>query len=238
MRHSPCWRRRRSARTAGWRWWPRSSCAPAHCRHRLAGRRRGRSVRSGPGEDNRPRRPRARVGTSSARRRRSDPAHCPAGPRRCSTPRAPTARTCLPPSALAREYGIRLPLPGRRHRCRWAVLAALAARQPHRARVLEAHSDALAILAEAGDEPPHGTTWGVFAAEAPDVRLDATTAGRPQRHAHRRQAVVLARRRARRRAGDRARRRAAAAVPRSTCAHPSVRADPAAGLGGPRPARR
>jgi alkylation response protein AidB-like acyl-CoA dehydrogenase len=39
--------------------------------------------------------------------------------------------------------------------------------------VLEAHTDALAILAEAGEEPPSGSTWGVFAAEAPGARLEA-----------------------------------------------------------------
>ena len=40
------------------------------------------------------------------------------------------------------------------------------------ARVVEAHLDARAILAEAGHEPRAGT-WGVFAAEGPGVRLDA-----------------------------------------------------------------
>jgi alkylation response protein AidB-like acyl-CoA dehydrogenase len=38
--------------------------------------------------------------------------------------------------------------------------------------VAEAHSDALAILAEAGLAMPAGS-WGVFAAEAPTARLDA-----------------------------------------------------------------
>ncbi|PPF61740.1 acyl-CoA dehydrogenase [Clavibacter michiganensis] len=40
------------------------------------------------------------------------------------------------------------------------------------ARVVEAHLDARAILAEAGHEPQAGG-WGVFAAEGPGVRLDA-----------------------------------------------------------------
>ncbi|SKB03051.1 hypothetical protein SAMN06295879_3643 [Agreia bicolorata] len=40
------------------------------------------------------------------------------------------------------------------------------------ARVVEAHLDARAILAEAGLEPQAGA-WGVFAAEGPRVRLDA-----------------------------------------------------------------
>ncbi len=44
------------------------------------------------------------------------------------------------------------------------------------ARVLEAHSDALAILAEAGQTPRPGSSWGVFAAEAPGTRLVATHA--------------------------------------------------------------
>ena len=40
------------------------------------------------------------------------------------------------------------------------------------ARVVEAHTDALAILREAGHDDVDGT-WGVFAAEAPGARLDA-----------------------------------------------------------------
>jgi alkylation response protein AidB-like acyl-CoA dehydrogenase len=74
---------------------------------------------------------------------------------------------------LAREYGHRLPLPGGGQTAeRWAVLAAVAERNLTVARVLEAHSDALAILAEAGQPPPDGT-WGVFAAEAAGHRVDA-----------------------------------------------------------------
>jgi hypothetical protein len=74
---------------------------------------------------------------------------------------------------LAQEYGRRLPLPaGGQTAGRWAVLAAVAERNLTVARVLEAHSDALAILAEAGQPPPDGT-WGVFAAEAAGHRVDA-----------------------------------------------------------------
>jgi hypothetical protein len=74
---------------------------------------------------------------------------------------------------LSREYGRALPLPGGgRTAERWAVLAAVAERSLTVARVLEAHSDALAVLAEAGHPPPDGT-WGVFAAEAPQQRVDA-----------------------------------------------------------------
>jgi hypothetical protein len=68
---------------------------------------------------------------------------------------------------LAEDYGKRLPLPGRGGTAsRWAVLAAVSERNLTVARVLEAHSDALAILAESGAPVPDGT-WGVFAAEAP-----------------------------------------------------------------------
>src|SRR4029077_9271013 len=67
---------------------------------------------------------------------------------------------------LARQYGTRLPQPGGGQTAgRWAVLAAVSEQNLTAGRVLEAHSDALAILAEAGAPPPDGT-WGVFAAEA------------------------------------------------------------------------
>src|SRR5438094_6753566 len=59
---------------------------------------------------------------------------------------------------------------------RWQVLAAAAEGGLTAARVLEAHSDALAILAEAGEPIAEGT-WGVFAAEAPGARLDAVADG-------------------------------------------------------------
>lgn len=75
--------------------------------------------------------------------------------------------------AAARKYGAQLPQPGHDTATRWAVLAAVAAADLTPARVLEAHSDALAILAEAGEPVPTDTTWGVFAAEAPGARLDA-----------------------------------------------------------------
>jgi hypothetical protein len=73
---------------------------------------------------------------------------------------------------LAECYGVLLPQPGSGHTAdRWAVLAAVARHNLTTARVLEAHSDALAILAEAG-EPVPGGTWGVFAAEAAEHRLE------------------------------------------------------------------
>ena len=77
---------------------------------------------------------------------------------------------------LAAAHGARLPLPGSGQTLvRWAVLAAAARANLTVARVVEAHTDALAILAEAGQKTPSGATWGVFAAEAPDSRLEATT---------------------------------------------------------------
>jgi alkylation response protein AidB-like acyl-CoA dehydrogenase len=79
--------------------------------------------------------------------------------------------------ALAATYGRRLPLPGRGGTAvRWRLLAEVAAVDLTVARVLEAHADALAILAEAGQPLPDGT-WGVFAAEAPDASLVATPTG-------------------------------------------------------------
>jgi alkylation response protein AidB-like acyl-CoA dehydrogenase len=76
---------------------------------------------------------------------------------------------------IAVECGARLPSPGAgRTLERWSVLAAIARRNLTVARVLEAHSDALAILAEAGETPRPDSSWGVFAAEAPGVRLSAT----------------------------------------------------------------
>jgi alkylation response protein AidB-like acyl-CoA dehydrogenase len=74
---------------------------------------------------------------------------------------------------VAVEFGHRLPEPGRgRTALRWSLLAAVAEVDLTVARVLEAHADALAILAEAGLDPKPGS-WGVFAAEAPDVQLEA-----------------------------------------------------------------
>jgi alkylation response protein AidB-like acyl-CoA dehydrogenase len=75
---------------------------------------------------------------------------------------------------LAAKYGTMLPQPGGGETARrWAALVAVAERNLTVARVLEAHSDALAILAEAGFPVPGGT-WGVFAAEAAPHRLEAS----------------------------------------------------------------
>jgi hypothetical protein len=74
---------------------------------------------------------------------------------------------------LAEQYGSLLPQPGGGQTARrWAVLAVAGEHNLTLARVLEAHSDALAILAEAG-EPTPGGAWGVFAAEAAPHRLEA-----------------------------------------------------------------
>ena len=74
---------------------------------------------------------------------------------------------------LAGHYGRLFPQPGRGQTAqRWAVLAAAGQHNLTVARVLEAHCDALAILAEAGAPAPDGT-WGVFAAEAAPHRLEA-----------------------------------------------------------------
>lgn len=55
----------------------------------------------------------------------------------------------------------------------WSLLATLAAHDLGVARAVEPHLDALAILDQAGVPDAAGRTWGVFAAEAPGVRLDA-----------------------------------------------------------------
>ncbi len=78
---------------------------------------------------------------------------------------------------LAEDFGRMLPQPGRGDTAtRWAVLAAVSAENLTVGRVLEAHSDALAILAEAGEPVPDGT-WGVFAAEAAPHQLEARGRG-------------------------------------------------------------
>ncbi|MCG2624305.1 acyl-CoA dehydrogenase [Arthrobacter sp. I2-34] len=76
-------------------------------------------------------------------------------------------------AALA--LGPRVPLPGSGQTLLlWEVLATLGAADLTAARVVEPHLDALAILAQDGSEAPPGGSWGVFAAEAGGVRLEAT----------------------------------------------------------------
>lgn len=85
---------------------------------------------------------------------------------------------------LARDVGWRLPRPGSgRTGERWRRLRDIAAADLTAARVLEAHADALAILAEAADDEVGAVAgdthrlWGVFAAEGPGARLDAEPVG-------------------------------------------------------------
>ena len=56
---------------------------------------------------------------------------------------------------------------------RWELLATVAAQDLTVARVLEPHLDAVAILAEDGQEPAPSSSWGVWAAEGAGPRLDA-----------------------------------------------------------------
>lgn len=65
----------------------------------------------------------------------------------------------------------------------WTALASTAALDLGAVRMAEPHLDALTILAQAraaGEpsfEPPAGSTWGVFAAERSDLRLEARPTG-------------------------------------------------------------
>lgn len=78
--------------------------------------------------------------------------------------------------SFAARVGAALPQPGAGQTwVRWTMLAAAAEGDLTAARILEAHSDALAILHEADVSVADGT-WGVFAAEASGARLDATEA--------------------------------------------------------------
>ena len=81
--------------------------------------------------------------------------------------------------ALASRLTLLAPAPGGGSTLiRWELLASLGAADLTTARVVEAHLDAVAILAEAGaSQSLEATTWGVFAAEGPGHRLDATTDG-------------------------------------------------------------
>jgi alkylation response protein AidB-like acyl-CoA dehydrogenase len=86
------------------------------------------------------------------------------------------------------DVGRRAPLIGEgRTRALWALLAAVAELDVSAARMLEPHLDALSILHQAGSAPGgehlsrdlermrvrDGSTWGVFAAEAPGLTLAA-----------------------------------------------------------------
>jgi alkylation response protein AidB-like acyl-CoA dehydrogenase len=72
-----------------------------------------------------------------------------------------------------------LPLPGSgRTATRWRRLSELAEVDVVAGRLAEAHTDAVAILAELGGRPPgSGELWGVWAAEGPDATVTARGAG-------------------------------------------------------------
>ncbi|HEV7559590.1 MAG TPA: acyl-CoA dehydrogenase family protein, partial [Kofleriaceae bacterium] len=75
---------------------------------------------------------------------------------------------------LAATGALDLPLPG--NGATWArfqALAEIAARDLSLSRIVEGHVDAIAILAEAGQVPAPGI-YGVWAAESPDHRVEAT----------------------------------------------------------------
>jgi len=78
---------------------------------------------------------------------------------------------------LARDWGLRLPRPGGGATVLlWEALATLGSVDLTVARTCEPHLDALAILAEHGSAAPEpGSTWGVYAAEGPGVRLSAAS---------------------------------------------------------------
>ena len=87
--------------------------------------------------------------------------------------------------ALAVNLGVDTPLPGGgRTAERLEILATVGATDLTAARVVEPHLDALAILAEAAADgldvdlaalgAYDSASWGVFAAEGPGVRVDAT----------------------------------------------------------------
>ncbi len=80
--------------------------------------------------------------------------------------------------ALASRLSQTAPSPGAGETLRlWGLLATLGAADLTAARVVEAHLDALSILEQAATDHPSGRTWGVFAAEAAGVRLDAVRRG-------------------------------------------------------------
>src|SRR6476469_3925326 len=84
--------------------------------------------------------------------------------------------------ALAKDLGETAPKPGSgRTAFLWEILASVTAVDVAAGRILEPHLDAAAILAQAAgpasDSVPFDGTWGVFAAEAPGLTLDAKEAG-------------------------------------------------------------
>ncbi|MBX8607475.1 acyl-CoA dehydrogenase [Pseudomonas cichorii] len=76
--------------------------------------------------------------------------------------------------ALVNEGLDRLPLPASGKTLeRWHALACVAAHDLGLCKFYEGHTDALAIMQELGAEPPDpGTTWGMWAAEPPNARVN------------------------------------------------------------------
>ncbi len=77
---------------------------------------------------------------------------------------------------FARRVASRLPLPGEGDTIgRWDALAVISSVDVAVGRIVETHTDAVAILSEAGEDTPGGS-WGVFAAEGAGTSLEATRA--------------------------------------------------------------
>lgn len=75
---------------------------------------------------------------------------------------------------LAKDIGQTAPHPGEGSTAKlWELLASVTAVDVAAGRILEPHLDAVHILSQAGHPEPEGA-WGVFAAEGPGVRLEAT----------------------------------------------------------------
>lgn len=93
-------------------------------------------------------------------------------PHRAEDAPPPAASPAVRLRALVDTGADRLPLPGHgRSIERWRTLAAIAAEDLSLVKWFEAHADALAILAEAGNDPVPGATYGMWAAEPPNARV-------------------------------------------------------------------
>lgn len=76
-------------------------------------------------------------------------------------------------TALVEDVEVALPSSGRIGE-RWAVLAEVGAADLSIARLFEGHTDAVAILAEAGRTPDPGRRYGVWASRAGGTRVEAS----------------------------------------------------------------
>ncbi|RON80950.1 acyl-CoA dehydrogenase family protein [Pseudomonas fluorescens] len=77
------------------------------------------------------------------------------------------------------EAGLdRLPLPGSGHTLeRFQRLAEVGGHDLGLCKLFEGHTDALAIIEQLGGSPTPGSTWGMWAAEPPQARVNVTPAG-------------------------------------------------------------